>query len=33
MQWFRVQKMCDLLESTSKPFDWIAHQVGYDSLP
>lgn len=30
LQRFRVQKMCDLLESTSKPFDWIAHQVGYE---
>ncbi|WP_249314064.1 helix-turn-helix domain-containing protein [Pseudoalteromonas sp. S2755] len=30
LQRFRVQKMCDLLESTSKPFDWIAYQVGYE---
>ncbi|PCK31109.1 GlxA family transcriptional regulator [Pseudoalteromonas piscicida] len=30
LQRFRVQKMCELLESTRKPFDWIAHQVGYE---
>ncbi|GAD89508.1 putative AraC family transcriptional regulator [Vibrio halioticoli NBRC 102217] len=30
LQRLRVQKACDLLESTYYSFDWIANQVGYE---
>jgi transcriptional regulator GlxA family with amidase domain len=32
LQRLRVQKACDLLESSIHSFDWIAHQVGYEDV-
>ncbi|MBW3698266.1 helix-turn-helix domain-containing protein [Vibrio sp. T187] len=30
MQNLRVQKICELLETSSNSFEWIVHQVGYE---
>ncbi|UXI03557.1 GlxA family transcriptional regulator [Photobacterium sp. TY1-4] len=30
LQRLRVQKACELLEGSQHPFEWIAHQVGYE---
>ncbi len=30
LQRVRIQKACDWLESSSQPFEWVAHQVGYE---
>ncbi len=30
LQRLRVQKACDLLESTQRSFEWVANQVGYE---
>ncbi len=30
IQRVRIQKVCDMLESTNHSFEWIANQVGYD---
>ena len=32
LQRLRIQKACDLLESTPKTFELIAHEVGYDDV-
>lgn len=32
IQHLRVQKACELLETTPHPFEWIANQVGYEDV-
>lgn len=32
LQRVRIQKACDLLESTQHAFEWIASQVGYEDV-
>ncbi|WP_028865436.1 GlxA family transcriptional regulator [Psychromonas aquimarina] len=32
IQRLRIQKACDLLETSDNPFAWIAHQVGYEDV-
>lgn len=32
LQRVRIQKACDWLESTAQPFEWIAHQIGYEDV-